>query len=90
MTKELRVYVCPIFEPYFKYLKTINMPKDDCGAYMIDRWTKSDGELPPEALAFLTLCEESGSVYSLEGFQSAINRDYLNLTESYVFITDKY
>lgn len=89
--KELRVYICPIAEPYFQYLKMINMPIEDSCASMIKRWSLTDHTtLPPEALDFITLCEESGLVYTLESFQSAINLDDLNLTDSYIFITDKY
>lgn len=88
--KETRVYVCPIEEPYFKFIKEINIPPNDCGANMLERWSENEGDLPPEALEFITLCEENGSVYSLQGFQFAINRDYINLTESYVFFTNKY
>lgn len=87
---KIKVYICPIEEPYFKFIKAINMSPHDCGSEMIKRWEEAL-TLPQEALDFLNLCEEHGSVYTLTEFQTAINRDYyLNLKDSYVFFTDKY
>ena len=91
LTKEPRVYVCSLEEElYFKFLKEINIPPNAFEVNMVERWNENEGELPSEALKYLNLCEELGSVYSLAGFQKAINKNYLNLNNSYIFITSNY
>jgi hypothetical protein len=93
MTKEFKVYTCPITEPYFQFTNKLNTGKkaEDylCGAALIEHWSSLD-TLPLEALNFMVLCVEHGSVYTLPAFQYAVNRDYVDFTNSYIFITNKY
>ena len=47
-------------------------------------------ELSDEAERFIVQAETSGEVFSLNGFQNALNREEINITNKLVYITNKY
>ena len=47
-------------------------------------------ELSDEAERFIVQAETSGEVFSLNGFQNALNRKEINITNKLVYITNKY
>jgi hypothetical protein len=77
-TKELRVFV-------------LSADNINTSAYEIEEWSYwSEETLPSEALHFIKLAEENGSVYSLIGFQNAINFEEVSSENTWIFITNKY
>lgn len=57
--------------------------------YLIDNWGEYK-KLPKEALLFIQMCEEQGTVYSLKGLMTAINITEDVGNNDYVFITNLY
>ena len=47
-------------------------------------------ELSDEDERFIVQAETSGEVFSLNGFQNALNREEINITNKLVYITNKY
>ena len=43
-----------------------------------------------DAERFIVQAETSGEVFSLNGFQNALNREEINITNKLVYITNKY
>ena len=43
-----------------------------------------------DAERFIVQAETSGEVFSLNGFQKALNREEINITNKLVYITNKY
>lgn len=76
MNKEIRVYV-------------LSADDIDTNGYEIESWSSYE-VLPPNALEFIEKAEYEGRVYSLSGFQNAINLEELSLYNSWIFITNKY
>ncbi len=57
------------------------------GYMEVDGWDGTEDK----AKAFIKFATEIGRVYTLKGFQHAVNQqDEENLTNSYIFITNKY
>lgn len=78
--KETRVYLMDVDDTHVT-------------SYDIDNWllySERHDKLTQDAEHFITECEEIGKVYSLYEFQNACNLDEINLTNSYIFITNKY
>ena len=50
--------------------------------YKFDNWD--------DAERFIVQAETSGEVFSLNGFQNALNREEINITNKLVYITNKY
>jgi predicted AAA+ superfamily ATPase len=77
--KETRVFICDIseFEEYSN--KSIS-------ADIIAEIQKSQ-ELKE---SFISLAEKTGKVYSLKGFQNAVNNEEVNTPQSYILITNEY
>lgn len=61
----------------------------DTNAYEIEEWINSE-ILPDSAIAFIEQAEEEGFVYSLIGFQNAINLEEISSENTWIFITNKY
>lgn len=74
--KELRVYF-------------LSADEVETNAYDIENWS-GQKDLPKEAKDFINQAEENGNVYSLRGFQDAINFEEFSTENTWVFITDKY
>lgn len=77
MNKEIRVYV-------------LSADDIDTNGYEIESWNEQGRLLPTNALEFIERAELEGNVFSLEGFQNAINLEELSLYNSWIFITNKY
>ena len=78
--KEFRVYL-------------IEADDTDVTSYDIENWSlyvEHHNKLTEEAKQFITECENIGQVYSLEGFQNACNLEDVNISNSYIFITNCY
>lgn len=78
--KEFRVYL-------------IEADDIDTTSYDIENWSlyaERHNKLTEEAEQFITECENIGEVYSLEGFQNACNLEDINISNSYIFITNCY
>lgn len=78
--KEFRVYL-------------IEADETDVTSYDIESWglyAKYHNKLTQEAESFITECENKGQVYSLQGFQEACNLEEVNISNSYIFITNCY
>jgi hypothetical protein len=78
-TKEIKVFICNISE-FEDYSKT---------SISADIISELDDHQELKE-TFIELAERTGMVYSLIGFQNAINNEELNFTESYIFITNNY
>jgi hypothetical protein len=76
MNKEIRVFV-------------VSATDIDTNGYEIESWNPYE-VLPLNALEFVKRAELAGTVYSLSGFQNAINLEELSLDNSWIFITNKY
>lgn len=78
--KEFRVYL-------------IEADDTDATSYDIENWNlyaERHKQLTEEAENFIIDCENIGQVYSLEGFQNACNLEDVNISNSYIFITNCY
>ena len=78
--KEFRVYV-------------IEADDTDATSYDIEDWSlyaEGHNKLTEEAKHFISECENIGEVYSLLDFQNACNLEDVNISNSYVFITNCY
>lgn len=78
--KEFRVYV-------------IEADETDATSYDIENWglyAEQHNKLTVEAEQFITECENKEQVYSLQGFQNACNLEDVNISNSYIFITNCY
>lgn len=62
---------------------------ENVSAYTVHVWEMAD-ILPQEALDFIKQAEDLGSVYTLNGFQNALNFDEININNNLIFITNKY
>ena len=80
MNKEFRVYI-------------LSADNFDTNGYEIENWKAFEQEtnrLDDKTLEFISVCKEEGVVYSLNGFQNALNRKEINITNKLVYITNKY
>jgi len=78
-TKETKVFICNITE--FEDYSTESISSDIIADFDNNQRLKRH---------FIDLAERTGMVYSLIGFQNAINNDEVYLSESYIFITNNY
>lgn len=79
--KETRVYV----------VNTDNFSVD--GAYEIEEWKnyeKCGDALPEKAHKFMEFAEQEGTVFTLDGFENAINFEELSCENNWIFITKAY
>lgn len=82
--KETRVYFANCDD--IEYSEEIN-----CQA--IENWTHYEEihkKLCPDAEKFILECEGFGGVCTLETFQNAINRNEINIDNSFFYITNNY
>ena len=82
--KETRVYFANCVD--IEYSDEIN-----CQA--IENWTHYEEihkKLSPDAEKFILECEGFGGVCTLETFQNAINRNEINIDNSFFYITNNY
>ena len=80
--KEMRFYVLPVDE----YLLDIYVQR-------INEWKNfelKNGVLHKDAEEFITLCEQEGTVYSLDGFVTLCNNGGEEIGNSWLYNTDKY
>ena len=86
-TKELGVFVVNADNPDLDDQVFAGM-----SGYSIDNWSDTpDGdELEPDAMRFIEIAEQLGSVYSIKGFMVAFNITEDICYNDYVFITNKY
>lgn len=66
---------------------------DDINCQAIENWTHYEeihNKLCPDAENFISQCEGFGKVYSIDGFQNAINRNEINSDNSFFYITNNY
>jgi len=78
--KELRVYVLSAENDFEVY------------ADKLDSWSLCQEEhntLPEEAKQYIDICETEGTVYSLRGFQMAVNMGEICYND-WIFITNLY
>lgn len=78
--KETRVYV-------------VSVDDITTTAYDIQNWKdfeRHHNQLLNETKEFIKVAEELGNVYTLEGFQNALNLEELFLDNSWVYITNNY
>lgn len=62
---------------------------DEVTSEKISSWNKHE-VLPQEALDFIEQAEFYGNVFTLIGFQNALNFNEINIENEYIFITNKY
>lgn len=75
--KETRVFVCDL--DLIQHIVGVN-------AESISKWTGEEDE----AKEFIKASEFNGTIYSLEGFQNALNYDEIDQHGLFIFITNKY
>lgn len=75
--KETKVFVCDLY--MIESISNVN-------AESISNWNGDEDE----AKEFIEVAKKEGDVYSLQGFQNALNNDELFFDESYVYITNNY
>jgi hypothetical protein len=79
MTKETRVFICNISE--FEDYSMESISADIIADFENNQRLKR---------RFIDLAERTGMIYSLIGFQNAINNEEVNTSESYILITNEY
>lgn len=74
-----------------KELRVFVLSADDVitSGYDIEDWSYYQ-ELPKEAKEFINKAQTNGSVYSLIGFQNAMNLEEISSENTWFFITNKY
>ncbi len=75
--KETKVFVCDL--DMIENISNVN-------AESISNW----GGNEDEAKEFMEIAEQEGSVYSLAGFQNALNKEEICSLSTYIFITNNY
>lgn len=79
---------------YRVYILDVDIEADfDINAYEVENWVlyqERHEKLTTEAEKFISLCEEQGEVYSLNGFQNALNIEDININNNFIFITNCY
>ena len=78
--QEYRVFILDIEDTYF-----IQTDIESWGVY-----NKYHTDILNDAERFIVQAETSGEVFSLNGFQNALNREEINITNKLVYITNKY
>jgi hypothetical protein len=79
MAKETRVFICNISE--FEDYSMESISADIIADFENNQRLKR---------RFIDLAERTGMIYSLIGFQNAINNEEVNTSESYILITNEY
>jgi hypothetical protein len=65
----------------------------DTNGYMIENWKeyeKVTNTLDEQAEKYISVCEKLGTVYSLNGFETALNLQEIDLSNSWIYITNNY
>ena len=78
--QEYKVFILDIEDTYF-----IQTDIESWGVY-----NKYHTDILNDAERFIVQAETSGEVFSLNGFQNALNREEINITNKLVYITNKY
>ena len=78
--QEYRVFILDVEDTYFKQIDI-----ESWGVY-----NKYHTDILNDAERFIVQAETSGEVFSLNGFQNALNREEINITNKLVYITNKY
>ena len=78
--QEYRVFILDVEDTYFKQIDIESL--GDYNNYHTD--------ILDDAERFIVQAETSGEVFSLNGFQNALNREEINITNKLVYITNKY
>ena len=78
--QEYRVFILDIEDTHF-----IQADIESWGVY-----NKYHTDILNDAERFIVQAETSGEVFSLNGFQNALNRKEINITNKLVYITNKY
>lgn len=87
--KEVKVFVVNADNPHLD--DQVFSDRGSMTGYSIDIWNDEyTNQLPDDAMRFIEIAEELGTVYSLKGFQVAFNITEDICFNDYVFITDKY
>lgn len=72
------------------YVVNIEAMEENPTPQEINKWNLND-ELPQDALDFIEIAEEQGTVYNiLEGFASDFNKELVCTATDMIFVTDKY
>lgn len=83
MKKEFRVYTINADD-----LGDLNISAHDIKDW--DLYQDYYNKLTQQAEEFINICEQKGSVYSLDGFMIAFNLDQTISQNDYIFITNNY
>ena len=78
--QEYRVFILDVEDTYF-----IQADIESWGVY-----NNYHTDILDDAERFIVQAETSGEVFSLNGFQNALNREEINITNKLVYITNKY
>ena len=78
--QEYRVFILDVEDTDF-----IQTDIENWGVY-----NKYHTDILNDAERFIVQAETSGEVFSLNGFQNALNREEINITNKLVYITNKY
>ena len=78
--QEYRVFILDVEDTDF-----IQIDIESRGVY-----NKYHTDILNDAERFIVQAETSGEVFSLNGFQNALNRKEINITNKLVYITNKY
>ena len=78
--QEYRVFILDVEDTDF-----IQADIENWGVY-----NKYHTDILNDAERFIVQAETSGEVFSLNGFQNALNRKEINITNKLVYITNKY
>ena len=78
--QEYRVFILDVEDTDF-----IQIDIESWGVY-----NKYHTDILNDAERFIVQAETSGEVFSLNGFQNALNRKEINITNKLVYITNKY
>ena len=78
--QEYRVFILDAEDTHF-----IQADIESWGVY-----NKYNTDILNDAERFIVQAETSGEVFSLNGFQNALNREEINITNKLVYITNKY
>lgn len=79
--KEFRVYILSANDEF------------DTNGYKIENWKAFEqkiNRLDTKAEEYISACEKRGEVYSLIGFENVINHSEIDLSNSWIYITNNY
>lgn len=78
--QEYRVFILDVEDTHF-----IQADIESWGVY-----NNYHPDILDDAERFIVQAETSGEVFTIEGFQNALNREEINITNKLVYITNKY